>query len=151
MAFASVPSLAAMFLGKFSAPSPVVDSLCLLLSTRPMVGTGEVSCPSLLCSFPYCPPPSSRHLLHLLFPPEIVDPCINPEDWNFLPVPQQLKTLLIWEKGGRKLCALPCLPCLSHKHLVGAYTKKTPLLSGLPVILNCHASPYMTFNNLLTS
>lgn len=63
-----------------------------LLVTRPMVGTGEVSCPSLLCSFSYCPPPSSRHLL---FPPEIVNPCINPAGWNFLPVPQQLKTLLI--------------------------------------------------------
>lgn len=52
MAFASVPSLAAMFLGKFSAPSPVVDSLCLLLSTRPMVGTGEVSCPPSYAAFP---------------------------------------------------------------------------------------------------
>lgn len=119
MAFASVPSLAAMFLGKFSAPSPGVDSLCLLLSTRPMVGTGEVSCPSLLCSFSYCPPPSSRHLLHLLFPPEIVDPCINAADWNFLPVPQQLKTLFAHMKEGSEEVMCPALPALSFSQALG--------------------------------
>lgn len=66
--FCFYSSLSSMFLGKFSAPYAMVDSLCSLLSTRPMVGTGEVSCPSLRCSFYYRPSPSSKHLLHLSFP-----------------------------------------------------------------------------------
>lgn len=71
---ASVPSSSALFpclesmMERFPASFPVVDSCCLLLSTRPTVGLGEVACPSFRCSSCNYPFPSSRHLLHLLFP-----------------------------------------------------------------------------------
>lgn len=135
------PSSAALFLclesmmGGSPASFPVVDSCCLLLSTRHTVGTGEVACPS-----------QHQTSFAFILSPEIMDLCLNPEDQSFLPVPQHLKPLLHMrdesEEDFNLLCPAPVF--------MGGPQKTTLLVSGVPSDSKLSCIPCMTFKNLLT-
>lgn len=87
MAYVFTPASAVVFLclkamvGMCLSPLLVVDNCCLLLGTRPTVGTGGfLPFPLVQLLLPTFSQPQTS-LASLLFP-KIVNLCINPKDWR---------------------------------------------------------------------